>query len=92
MGASVIRYSAYVNNYSARQRIYFMIASTIMENPISEIQRMLDESSQIDVAKELGVSPQYLSDVVNERRKPGKKILKPLGLERVTSYRRTRKG
>lgn len=44
--------------------------------------------SQSALAKQLGVSEPYLSDVLNERRDPGESILTPLGYERVTVYRR----
>ena len=46
--------------------------------------------SQRALAKELGVSEAYLSDVINGRRDPGRKILKALGLERVVAYRPVR--
>lgn len=41
-------------------------------------------------AKHIGVSPQYLNDVLRGRREPGKKILKALGLEKVILYRAVR--
>ena len=46
--------------------------------------------SQRILAKELGVSEAYLSDVINGRRDSGRKLLKALGLERVVDYRPTR--
>lgn len=50
---------------------------------------MLDWSyDQKDCAAKLGVSPQYLNDVLCGRKEPGNKILKPLGFERVVSYRK----
>lgn len=57
-------------------------------NPITLLRQRLSNKSQRDLAKELDVSPQYLNDVLNERREPGESILKPLGLERVISYRK----
>lgn len=39
-------------------------------------------------AKAHDVSPAYVSDVLMRRREPGDAILRPLGLERITSYRR----
>lgn len=39
-------------------------------------------------AKANGVSPAYVSDVFQRRREPGDAILRPLGLERVVSYRK----
>ncbi len=44
--------------------------------------------SQKDLAARIGVSPTYISDVLNERKEPGEGILEPLGLERVVTYRR----
>lgn len=37
-------------------------------------------------AKSQGLSPQYVSDVLNLRRSPGPKLLGALQLERVTTY------
>lgn len=37
-------------------------------------------------AKQLGVSPQYLCDVLKRRREPGSKLLKALGYRRVVIY------
>ena len=42
--------------------------------------------SQKALAKILGVSEQYLSDVIRHRRYPGKKILEPLGLSETKTY------
>lgn len=36
------------------------------------------------------LSPAYVSDVLNRRREPGKKILTALGVEKVVSYRKVR--
>ena len=61
-----------------------------MANPLIELRRLIESASQVDVAKQLGISPQYLSDVLNNRRQPGKAVLDGLGLERVLTYRRKR--
>lgn len=42
--------------------------------------------SQKIVAFNLGISPQYLSDILRFRRYPGSKILKPLGLSKRITY------
>lgn len=42
--------------------------------------------SQRAAAQQLGVSAQYLCDVLKGRRAPGSKILEPLGLKRVVGY------
>lgn len=44
--------------------------------------------SQAAWAKARGVTPAYVSDVVNGRRDPGPSILMALGCERVVTYRR----
>jgi DNA-binding transcriptional regulator YdaS (Cro superfamily) len=62
-----------------------------MENPIEELQRIVDAGSQTEAAKSLGISPQYLSDVLLGRRAPGKKILAALGLQRRMVYERVSK-
>ncbi len=59
-------------------------------NPITTLRKMCATRSQASVAAELGVSPQYLNDVLKERRDPGDSILGPMGLERVVTYRRKR--
>ena len=58
---------------------------------ITEIRRAADRAgTQKALAEQLGVSPAYLSDVLNGRKDPGDAILEPLGLERVVTYRRKR--
>jgi DNA-binding transcriptional regulator YdaS (Cro superfamily) len=42
-------------------------------------------------AKAAGVSPAYVSDVLQGRREPGEGILRPLGVEKVVTYRRARR-
>jgi hypothetical protein len=53
-----------------------------MANPISELRERVEGSSNAEVARELKISPQYLSDVL---------ILKALGLERLVVYVRRNK-
>lgn len=57
-----------------------------MEDPITQLQSRVEESSQVLVAAELGVSQQYLSAVLRGLKAPGKSILKALGLERSVVY------
>ncbi len=54
------------------------------------LQREVSKApSQAVWAKEHGVSPQIVSDVLNKRREPGPSILAALRLEKVpTCYRR----
>lgn len=42
--------------------------------------------SQKEAAAKLGVSAQYLGDVLSGKREPGKKILDPLKLRKVIKY------
>lgn len=43
--------------------------------------------SKSALAKEMGISPAYLSDILNKKRAPGDKVLRSLKMERVTMYR-----
>jgi predicted transcriptional regulator len=51
-------------------------------------KRIQEAGSLRSLAKELKVSPALLSDFMNGRRKPGPKMLKPLGLKmiKITTY------
>lgn len=44
------------------------------------------EGGQQQLANRLGVSPQYLCDVLAGRREPGNKLLSGLGCKRVVIY------
>ena len=46
-----------------------------------------DAGSRTALAAQWGISVQYIADVLNGRRDPGKSILKALGYERVVLYR-----
>lgn len=60
---------------------------------LATLRRQVDSAgSQKALAARLGVSPQYLNDVLLGRKEPGEGILEPLGLERVVSYRRRKNG
>lgn len=53
------------------------------------IQKLADKEGQNVLARRLGVSNAYVSDIVNGRRDPGQKILEGLGYRRVISYERS---
>jgi hypothetical protein len=54
---------------------------------IKKIQRVIDEhGTQKAAAQFLGVSQQYLTDLLRGRRDPGTKILDKLGLESRVIY------
>ena len=48
-----------------------------------EVQR---QGSQLALAHHMGASPAYVSDVLRGDRKPGKLVLRYLGLERKVGY------
>jgi hypothetical protein len=52
--------------------------------------RVAGYATQKDAAQAWGISPQYLSDVLNNGRAPGEKILRAIGWERVEMYRMTK--
>lgn len=54
---------------------------------IKKIEQVVAEhGSQTAAARVLGVSTAYLSDILNGRRDPGKKVLDKLGLESSVIY------
>ena len=54
---------------------------------IKQIEKVIEAAgTQRGAAQILGVSEQYLSDVIKGRRYPGKKILDKLGLESSVVY------
>lgn len=59
---------------------------------IDDVRDMLRElarpSTDAALAKNLKLSPSYLSDVLLGRREPGPKLLAALGLRKVVSYER----
>ena len=56
------------------------------EELVTMLCHRIDQSSQKDVARELGISPQYLCDIVHYRRTVGNKVLKALGLRKINLY------
>lgn len=48
------------------------------------------QGSQVNAARFLGISPQYLSDILRQHREPSCRVLETIGFERVVSYRRTK--
>jgi len=56
----------------------------------NDVRRMiaakLENKTQRELAADIGVSCQYLNDYLRFRRDPGPKILKSLGLRRVSMY------
>ena len=58
-----------------------------MANPIAQLKKKLVGSTQVALAREIGVSPAHLCAVLKGK-PPGTKIRKYLGLERQVTYRR----
>lgn len=56
------------------------------EELVTMLCHRIDQSSQKDVARGLGISPQYLCDIIHYRRAPGVKVLKALGLRKIILY------
>ena len=50
------------------------------------LRRRARRAGQAQLARELRVSPQYLSDILAKRRAPGPKILRPRGLRALEVY------
>ncbi len=50
--------------------------------------QMREHPSQQSYAANIGIHQSYLSDLLNGRRDPGKKVLAALGYERVVLYRK----
>lgn len=66
------------------------MAKTLTLTQLLELLRsMCEQSSQKDVAAQLGVSQSYLNDILQGHRTPGQKILDALKLrEREQTYER----
>jgi len=47
-------------------------------------------STQRALAREIGISEAYLSDILSQRREAGKQVLEYLGLERRVTYRKVK--
>jgi transcriptional regulator with XRE-family HTH domain len=56
------------------------------EDVLSELKRRQGDGSQKALAERIGVSPQYLVDVIKKRREPGPKILKALGIVKTVTF------
>lgn len=56
---------------------------------VERLRKRCARSSQTAVAAELGVSKQYLCDVLAGRREPGPAVLNGLGLVRKVTYQPT---
>lgn len=58
----------------------------------AQIRASIGYGTAQDFALAIGVSPQYLCDVLLGRKEPGDKILRGIGLVRVVEYEPIREG
>jgi transcriptional regulator with XRE-family HTH domain len=65
-----------------------------MIDPITELKKEIQRArvTQNEFARQLGISPQFLSDILKGNRSPGTAVLERLGLEKRVIYRRIRNG
>ena len=64
-----------------------MLGSMKNADPRAVLKRRLDGKTQAELARELGIKPAYLSDILAFRREPGPRVLKALGLTKIVTYR-----
>jgi len=57
------------------------------EQLVEMLLKMKGDGKQTELALRLGISPQYLNDVLAGTRHPGKLLLAVLGLKKVIEYR-----
>jgi hypothetical protein len=59
-----------------------------MKKVLADLDKVLESESQASVARKIGISPQYLGQVVARKHPISEKILSYLGWERYVAYRR----
>jgi transcriptional regulator with XRE-family HTH domain len=65
------------------------ITAVTLEEVIEMIkERLIKAGSQEALAKEFGVSQQYIGDLLRRKRTPGETVLNALGLQKVIYYER----
>jgi len=57
-------------------------------DPLEVIRKRLEGKTQKELAGELGISVQYLNDILAGRRSPGPTVIEALGLEKQVTYRK----
>lgn len=59
-----------------------------LDDVLEDLQCLVNDfSTKVKVSELLGVSEQYVSDVLHRRRAPGDKFLRGLGYTKVIAYR-----
>jgi transcriptional regulator with XRE-family HTH domain len=68
------------------------MSDVLTESDVREELRLLADSMSTHkaLADKIGISPQYLHDILRGNRKPGRKVLAFLKLKAVTVYRERR--
>lgn len=62
------------------------------KNILCDLRELVNRmSSQKALAEKIGISEQYLTDILKERRKPGPKVIQFLGYEYVEAYKESEK-
>lgn len=59
-----------------------------MEKVLNAIRKMCKGKTQTAVARELGISSSYLSDILNGKREVSEGLAKRVGFKRVIKYER----
>jgi len=59
-----------------------------MKKVLADLDKALASESQASIARKIGISPQYLGQVVAGKHPLSDKILRFLGWERYVAYRR----
>ena len=57
-------------------------------DPLALLHKELETSTQKELAERIGITPQYLNDILQQHRRVSGKALDYLGLEEVITYRR----
>ncbi len=61
----------------------------MLDDVLKRLSRLVREhATQRDAAYRIGISPQYLNDILQRRRDPGPKVLKALGFRLLPRYER----
>jgi len=75
---------------SADRRMFLDVKRHMtLDDVLRMMKRQQGDRSQYALAKELGVSNQFLTDIFKGRRAPGKKLLSALGLTQRTIYEKS---
>ena len=57
-----------------------------LQDIVEILNKVIERNNQLEVARALGISPQYLNDVIHYKHSPGRKLLSALGYGRIVFY------